>query len=362
MEMPHIGQVSTNLVAPGRTLSWFAHQLTSFNMSIATTSTCRSDTHSVRRESLGHRTDASWFGSWAGSGLAFVGLAIGLAACAQQEAGLPPDQAYFGLAPPGTQPEVFAPGLVSRADEFEYGSVFSPDGREFFFGVELGHRSEIRRMHFDADFGWSEPRVFIGDETLSANDPAVALDGNRLYYIHRSVSEEGGKGQADLYYAERSDRGWEPGRAVPGSINTDANEFYFSSTDDGEVYFASNSTPSGEPRDYNLHRARWSNGQLQRVEQLSVNTRRYDADPFVAPNGSYLIFASIRRGGLGERDLYVSFRTDTDDWGAPQPIAAINTEGHEFCPFVTADSRFLFFTSREDIYWVSTDVIEELRP
>ena len=39
----------------------------------------------------------------------------------------------------------------------------------------------------------------------------------------------------------------------------------------------------------------------------------------------------------------------------------INTDGHELCPFVTGDGKYLFYTSNEDIYWIDSGIIESLR-
>ena len=39
----------------------------------------------------------------------------------------------------------------------------------------------------------------------------------------------------------------------------------------------------------------------------------------------------------------------------------INSEGHEFCPFVTADGRFFFYSSRKDICWVDARILDRYR-
>jgi hypothetical protein len=39
----------------------------------------------------------------------------------------------------------------------------------------------------------------------------------------------------------------------------------------------------------------------------------------------------------------------------------INTTGYEFCPFVTDDGKYLFFSRDGDIYWVDAKVIDGLR-
>ena len=40
---------------------------------------------------------------------------------------------FFGLRPPGSKPEIFAPGVVSSNDQVEMGCAVSPDGKEFYF-------------------------------------------------------------------------------------------------------------------------------------------------------------------------------------------------------------------------------------
>ena len=43
------------------------------------------------------------------------------------------DGPYLGQDPPGLEPEVFAPGIVSTRWGQEFGITFSPDGKEVYF-------------------------------------------------------------------------------------------------------------------------------------------------------------------------------------------------------------------------------------
>ena len=54
-----------------------------------------------------------------------------------------PKSRYLGLTPPGLQPEVFAPGVVSLEERSEFGSVFTANGLEFYFGIDTEGRTEI---------------------------------------------------------------------------------------------------------------------------------------------------------------------------------------------------------------------------
>jgi len=76
-----------------------------------------------------------------------------------------------------------------------------------------------------------------------------------------------------------------------------------------------------------------------------------------------MIFSANRKKGLDRGDLYISFALEDGNWSKAVSMGAqINSEGHELCPFVTADGEYFFFTSKEDIYWVSADIIESFRP
>jgi len=101
-----------------------------------------------------------------------------------------------------------------------------------------------------------------------------------------------------------------------------------------------------------------------------INTAHGDDLPYIAPDESYLIFASDRPGGYGGRDLYVSYRSDAR-WSVPQNLGpAINTAAWELYPSVSPDGRYLFLTRRpggwdatddSDIYWIRVTIIERLR-
>ena len=93
-----------------------------------------------------------------------------------------------------------------------------------------------------------------------------------------------------------------------------------------------------------------------------INSDQKDHDPYVASDESFLIFTSERAGGKGGKDLYISYRRADGSWRVPQNMAAINTRGNEWCPMMSPDGRYLFFTRRGDIHWVDASIIEALRP
>jgi Tol biopolymer transport system component len=272
---------------------------------------------------------------------------------------------YLDQKPPGLKPEVFAPGVVSTADEHEFGSAWSRAGEELFYGVDLGDRTEIRRVRLDEH---QRPRTetVISHERYSFNDPFVTENGRKLFYISdRPVDGRGATKDYDIWYSERRETGWSDPVHAGTEINSDRDEYFVSLSRDGSMYFASNSKAAPERgRDFDIYMARQVDGVFHKPTRLSdaVNSRDYEADVFVASDGSYLIFCAIRADGLGRGDLYISFKNEKDEWMPAKNMGPIiNTEGHELCPFVTSDGKFLFYTSNKDIYWVDAKILERFR-
>ncbi len=94
--------------------------------------------------------------------------------------------------------------------------------------------------------------------------------------------------------------------------------------------------------------------KLAKPETLDfgISTEFNDMHPALAPDGSYIVFASDRpkKRGSTERekdlDLYISFRKPDNTWSKPQNLGKkINTKENDFSPFVAADGS-LYFSSK----------------
>ena len=274
------------------------------------------------------------------------------------------DPKYFGQALPGVTPAVFAPGIISLPDQFEFGATFSANRDEFFYGVEANGKAETRAAKFE-NGKWSSAQKILVHPVYSFNDPFLSPDEQRLYFISdRSVTGEGDKKDYDIWYVHRERGKWsKPINAGPG-INSSGNEYYISFTKSGKMYFSSNGRATDRSKDYDIYSSEFKDGRFQTavVAPAEVNTEHYEADVFVAPDESYVVFAANRPGGLGSGDLYVSFRKSDGSWTPSKSLGnSINTETDDFCPYVTPDGKILFYASRGDIYWVSAEVITRLR-
>ncbi len=273
---------------------------------------------------------------------------------------------YLGQKPPapGSGPVLFAPDIVST-HAFQHGTVvFSPDGKEAYWSTSLpqvgpGYVEGMILTSRVVDGRWTAP-VRASFSRLGAGDdvPFFKPDGSRLFFL--STRDSTGE---RIWWVDRTAAGWSEPRRIEGGPNTMDTHWEFSVAPDGSIYFQSGD-PGGLGRG-DLYVARLAGGTYQPPQNLGapVNSDLDESAPFIAPDGSYLLFMR-----LGDRqvDLYVSFRNPDGTWAAPRNMGPrVNTDAHEICPIVTPDGRYLFFNSarsgNDDNYWMDAGVIEELR-
>lgn len=271
--------------------------------------------------------------------------------------------AYLGEESPGIEAKLFAPGNISVKDRYEYGSYFSNDGKEFYYAIIVNEKPQIWVKQL-IDEAWTDPKVVLSSDMYEYNDPFLSPDGKRLFFISNQPLE--GHGYAkdfDIWYIERHDGGWSKPINAGKAINTEKNEYYMSFTASGTMYFSSNNEGSRD-NDYNIYFSKYSDGQFQPRQKLgeSVNTEYYEADVFVAPDEKYIIYCGERPAGSGRGDLYISFKGENGEWQKSKNMGkVINTDQYEFCPFVSNDGKYLFFSRDGDIFWISTKIIDTLR-
>ena len=279
----------------------------------------------------------------------------------KQEGNLPIDWptriARLGGPAPGQSPAKFGAGSISQQDRYEYGSTFTTDGTHFFFGVDLGHRAEIR-VSLWHDGRWSEDEVFLSSDTASYNDPMMSINGERLYFI---TDQDAGDDGFDIAYVEQGDSGWSGSDIhIADDLSTVRDEYFWSESISAKQYFARNTAARGTRPDFDLFVQGSEPGSAAVRLAAGINTRHYEGDPFVLPDDNTLVFVSNRPDGAGRGDLYVSHRAANGHWNAANALApGVNTPGHEITPYVTPDGRWLLFSRDGDIYWVAAQLLEQ---
>jgi hypothetical protein len=196
---------------------------------------------------------------------------------------------------------------------------------------------------------WTVPHVADFSGRYADYDPFVAPDGSRLFFISkRPVSGSDPRSDFDMWMVEKEGAGWGTARHLGATVNSDGDELYPAVASDGTLYFSSCGRADSRGR-CDLYRSRLRDGHYQAPENLgdAVNTPASETDAYVAPDQSYLIFTGYGRTGAGnDGDLYLSTRQG-DGWSEPRVLASgINTLAREYCPIVSPDGKYLYFTSQ----------------
>ena len=239
------------------------------------------------------------------------------------------------------QIEMFEKGLISNDDAF--GLSLSVDGNELLYVKAYGGRDSLRLFHSKKINGiWQQPIISpFFEKGVNQIDPSYSPDGKSIL-INALVKEKNGY---DVYMINREESGWSEPILLSENINTEAHEFYATMTLSKDIYF----TRRNESND--IYVSQWNNGAYQKSIPISenINTENSESNPYISPNGDYLIFISNREGGYGNADLYITFLKN-ERWSHPLNLGPmINTADSEFCPSIDfLNQRFYFAKTIRD--------------
>ena len=279
---------------------------------------------------------------------------------------------YLGQKSPGLDAEVFAPGIICTQNHETMCGFFNN-------GTFLIYRSIPTDFDNSADSPipiyitelkeatWSKPRLtknlgkpwFYNLHSVSQNET--------YYYAEWKRDENGERLDLDIYRQYKTKSGWSDPEKLRFPVNTDKFDSWPSLSKNGTLYFFSGR--DGGVGKTDIYKSELMNGEHETIENLgnSVNSEDHDHDPFIDPEERYLIFCSLRKGGFGEDDLYISFKTNENSWSKAYNMGSnINSEYPDNRPYMTPDGKYLFFirvlNGNADIYWVDAKIIDELKP
>ena len=273
------------------------------------------------------------------------------------------NKTYPDFEEPGLSAKLFAPGLISTPKLEERDAMFSPDMGEFYYSVysrKLKIPFTITSMN-NLNGNWSKPKTAEFSGKFSDGECFVSFDNQNLYFISNRPLDGGDKPSAwEIWIGDRNnDKQWGNFRLLDTTQLKGC--FYPSLTRNGELLY----TGIGN----NLYLAKLINEKVVDTKKLGpeINTEAGEYNAMISPDGDYIIFTSHGfEDHYGGGDLYISFRKKDGSWAQAINMGPeINTDVLEYCPNISPDSKYFFFTSNkkgtEDIYWISAEIIEQLR-
>lgn len=254
-------------------------------------------------------------------------------------------------------PTIFAPGVISGASD-ELSPAFAPDCRSVWFTIGNSEEEVIATSHVEHGH-WTAPTVAEFSGYWSDLEPTMAPDGSYLIFASNRPATAGGQpldghynksvvpgGGGNLWRVDRRGSGWSTPVRLPDVINDNPSTFSPSIAANGNLYFMKPDTAGR----FQLYRSPYANGQYGPAAPLPFADPNFGSfDPAVAPDESFLIFASRRPPADKSSDLFIVFQHN-GVWGAPVSLGPrVNSPSNENEARLSPDSRTLFFSSNRVI-------------
>ncbi len=290
---------------------------------------------------------------------------------------------YMGQTPPGKEPQLFMPGIVSTQGS-EGMVAFLNKGKVCVYRRNQGSDAGTYYM-YENDGKWTQPQKTPFSNKSPVTEFYASPDDKTLYIFDDASIPEGmpkTKSRNRLWTVEWKNDDWgklsfvEPPLGLIGesylSIDADKNMYSF-------AWIKEASSMPGE-----MYVSKFVDGEYQELERMEYpyNTHYHDLDPFVSPDGSYIVTHSGRAGGYSRFDTYICFKKEDGTWTHPYSVGEkIHSYGMELWT-ITPDGKYFFFVSTceagvakenifnkeaekaeydRDVYWASTSMIDEIR-
>lgn len=187
--------------------------------------------------------------------------------------------------------------------------------------------------------------------------PAITANESRLVFTYRGKKSLGGLQNAylqpdplgayteDIYESKQRNGVFSYARPVT-SINTNANDASLSLTHDGQFMFVYVNVGDGHGDIY-ISKLVADSFSVPTKLQGDVNSYSWDGHASLSPDGQTLYFSSDRGGGYGGRDIYKATLLADSVWGNVANLGdSINTPFDDDAPFIHADGRTLYYSSK----------------
>jgi len=153
----------------------------------------------------------------------------------------------------------------------------------------------------------------------------------------------------DLFVSRYEEGRWSDAELLRGSITTPLNEGTPALAADGRTAIIARSHEADGMGGSDLYSASFDGTTFSNIVNLgpTVNSKYWDAQPTLSPDGNILVFVSDRDDAArGTTDLYMCIRQKEGGWSAPVDLGPqVNTAGNEYSPSFASDGVTLFFAS-----------------
>lgn len=177
--------------------------------------------------------------------------------------------------------------------------------------------------------------------------PVMTADEQELIFTRRVGG--GHNDDEDLVVCRKDSLGrWLPPVSISPNINSQLNEGTCTISADGRHLIFTSCIGRRGYGSCDLFESRKVGAEWTLPVNLGpeVNSAAWESQPSLSSDGRTLFFVSDRRGGIGNKDIYVSYKLENGKWTKAENLGTnINTPYDEISPFIHVNGRTLFIAS-----------------
>ncbi|MDF9796778.1 OOP family OmpA-OmpF porin [Catalinimonas alkaloidigena] len=258
------------------------------------------------------------------------------------------------------QPKVVTGGVNQLG--LQYFPVLTVDQKSMIFTGRRGSRpqydEDIYISKKQDDGQWSKPELLSDNINTRANEGTCTISADGRTLIYTACQDRSGFGSCDLYISYKIGDEWTMPKNLGNQVNASSWESQPSLSADGNtLYFVSDRKGGIGRRDiyvtYRNEEGDWCKAVNLGKE---INTPRDEVSPFIHVNGQTLYFASDGLPGFGKFDLYVAEKNE-NSWSPPKNLGyPINTKEDQASLFITANGKDAYYSNenRQGDHYVSS--------
>lgn len=202
--------------------------------------------------------------------------------------------------------------------------------------------------------------------------PIISRDGNTLFFTRNYLpvfwqpKKTFANEDMDVWYSNKDSKGnWGKAHRIGLPVNDKGKNAIFSVSADGkEIFLLNNYKKKTFSTTGISHSFLTSNGWSYPEEIKFVKFDNYShyCDISISPDGSVMVMSIMRSSTIGRRDLYVSFKKDKNLWSEPINMGRqINTNEDDASPFIAADGKTLYYSTRGFMGFGDNDIFKTVR-
>jgi len=186
------------------------------------------------------------------------------------------------------------------------------------------------------------------NSSYSEHSPVTSLNDTTILFTSRRDKVTGtkedfdGEPFEDIFVSKRNAKGeWSEPTLL--NLNTTGHDASIQLFDNDTKLFVYRYLKGGD-----IYLTEKVNGEWQTPKRFAnINTRDFESDAFITPDGNTVFYATNHYKKNADLDIYFITKKGDNSWSKPKQLKGrINSYEDEDAPFITADGKTMYFSSR----------------